>query len=380
MKKLLSVVFSLLFLLSLCILPGCQSGQDESSGTPSGQETGSGTGQSQETQPPAEGSGTETEITQQMLEESKPCEYIQEKLDAGMEVSVAFSGGRDNFFVSSILSTGVQGVLEDLGFNWIYINANGDIALQITQLENFVQMGIAAIVIQTIDAEAICDTVLAAQEAGTKCILYGVTPSYDTIVVRTDVYECGVQTANMALAWVSQRYPNAGEGEIHAAVFGSAVGVDQIAKTDGMKDTLNADPRITLSYVDDEVGNIDEAYTSMEAAMMYDPDIRLLVCYSLAGAYGGNNYVLTLPDADLGEFGMFASGTDDITTQMLEEAAAGQGCFRGTILDGENPFIDLANTTVAALFGEIEAPYFFWQPLFSQVSSDLNYSYDSRTA
>ena len=91
MKKLLSVILALLMLFSLAALIGCEkkdaAADPSAPAAPAADPAAPAAPAADPAAPAAEGDAPVD------LAATKPCEYVREKLDAGMEVNVAFSGG-----------------------------------------------------------------------------------------------------------------------------------------------------------------------------------------------------------------------------------------------------------------------------------------------
>jgi len=350
MKKLLALVLAVAMLASLASLAACG-------------ETGS-TGQTAQT----------GEVTKEMMDNSKPNEYVMEKIADGREVQVGFALLIVNFF-TEMLANGVKEAVEPLGVTFSYTDAGGDLSQLMSQMENYVQMQCALLVVLPPDGDLIKDTVLAAQEAGTHVLVYGQECHYDTCTVRIDTYESASQQMHMMQAWVDERYPDAGPGEIHMAyTTNDTMAVNQL-KGQAYRDVAEADGRFTLAYTEDSVDNVDKGFSFMENAMSVDPDIRVVVSFDIGGAIGMSNYVMANPDLDPNEFGVFCAGEDSSLRDLLAMSADDEAVLRGTILDGETPYDALAEMSVQLLKGEVAAPHELLQPIYALTG--FGYSYDS---
>ena len=338
MKKVLAIILALLMVLSFASLAACGEKQKETK-TP-------GTNNEQTTTTPADG-----EITEEVLKASKPNEYVQEKLDAGWEVRIDWSLSDENYFTHTQLADAAIAMFAEHGFvGTVYAAEDNSIPNQITQLENLLTVGKSSgVCIQTSDPAAIKDVVLSMQDAGITVVIYGIETDYDTIVAMADVYNAGYGAAVMATDWVSVRYPDAKDGEIHVAVLGGQMNAAVVALSQGMKDGIAADSRFTLGYVGDAEGDtLEHGYDGATAALMVDPDIRVFVVYQMSAGLGVNNY-LEAQKFDLTEFGIFGTSEDDTTAEMLEKSTKGESAFRGTISAGGGVADTMVNTMLEAL-------------------------------
>lgn len=367
MKRLILIVLSVAVLFSM--MAGCTNGAKESE--PSAKVS---TEPEKTTEKVPDG-----EITKEMLQKSKPGEYIPEKLDAGMEVILGYAPIADNFFTNQILGEGIRSYVEPLGMKYIFANADEDTALQISQIENFVQMGAAMVVILPIDANVVKQTVLNAQDAGTHIVIFGVEcKDYDSIVATYDNVEIGVQVSLMARAWMDIVYPDAPDGSIEAAAIGTGFLEDSIKRTVAIEETLRADPRINIVYSTDNCNGIDEGFTRAEEAFTVSSNIKVLTTPDVGSAIGINNYLLTLKNVDVSSMGLFCAGIDNTLPELLEAAAKNEGFLRGTIQDGENTYDGTVACIEGIINGSITKPYTFYQPMFSRTEANFTYHYDSR--
>ena len=339
MKKVLAIILALLMVLSFASLAACGEKKEETKPA-DGQQT---------TTTPADG-----EITEEVLKASKPNEYVQEKLDAGWEVRIDWSLSDENYFTHTQLADAAISMFAEHGFvGTVYAAEDNSIPNQITQLENLLTVGKSSgVCIQTSDPAAIKDVVLSMQDAGITVVIYGIETDYDTIVAMADVYNAGYGAAVMATDWVSVRYPDAKDGEIHVAVLGGQMNAAVVALSQGMKDGVAADSRFTLGYVGDAEGDtLEHGYDGATAALMVDPDIRVFVVYQMSAGLGVNNY-LEAQGYDFGEFGIFGTSEDDTTAEMLEKAANNQSSFRGTIAAGGGVPDTTVEVMLEALIGD----------------------------
>ena len=338
MKKILAIILALLMLASLASLAGCGDKKEETTTPATTDET--------ETETADEG-----EVSEETLKASKPNEYVKEKLAAGWEMTIDISLHNDNYFTHTQLAESALNMFEAEGFTGqIYCAADENIADQIAQLENLLTKNEACgVCIQTSDPGALETVVTQMQDAGITVVIYGIKCEYDTIVATADVYNAGYGAGVMAGDWVSVKYPDAKDGEIHVAVLGGQKNQANVDLTNGMLAAVEEDSRFTLGYYGDNEGDtLENGYTAAEAALMVDPEIRVFVVYQMSAGLGVNNY-LEAQKYDFTEFGIFGTSQDDTTAEMLEKAVVGESAFRGTISAGAGVADTMVNTMLEAL-------------------------------
>lgn len=356
MKKLFALLLAVLMVFALV---ACATEKEETQ-TPAGTETPAGTGAPGADAPPAASDG----LTKEQLEASLPCEYVPEKLEAGIPVLIGYSTTTFDNAIAYHTNEYVKEQFLALGCQYNSVACDQDTALQIQQIENFVTMGTACLYIAAGDPDAVKDAILAAEAAGTRCMFYGAMPNYDISgTCNVDLNQMGRECGLMAIAWLDQQYPDAPAGSIDTAVFGYYFVTECGMISDGIKNALATDARVNIVYTHDDCIGIDNGFTAAEQAVTASPDLKLIASYDMDAAIGAANYLTSLPDADLTEYGVFTTNTNSEIDKLLEDSANGIGCFRGTItgslIAGEGAFQCMYDM----LFEDVEYPYHLMEPL-----------------
>ena len=145
MKK-LSILLALSLILSFLFVTGCSEEDNRSN---------------EEQQDDNTVSTTPVSTTDANVEKS-----IQDRLDAGEEVLIGlcFQGLSDPFTL--VQEQFLTAELSAIGFTTMTTESLSDVALQIQQIENFVEMGAVLIIAYPPDAESVKDTVIKAIRLG----------------------------------------------------------------------------------------------------------------------------------------------------------------------------------------------------------------------
>ena len=319
----------------------------------------------------------EDESADQTIDLSKtlPHEYIQEKLDAGQEVIVAYAATTFDNGTAMLLDEGFNKAFTDMGFKYLNATCDNDTAKQIEQIENFVTMNTACIIITSGDPAGIEDCVTSAEKAGTYCVFYGAMPEYSLAgTVNIDLKQLGEACAKTALAWIDIAYPDATEDDsIHAAAFGFYVVTETGIISDAMRDTLDADPRVKVVYEDNNCQGIESGFSGAEAAFTYDSSIKLLLIYDVSAAVGANNYIMSIPNADLTQYGVFNINYSEEVSQLIDSSKDGGSVMRGAAMGN----LDICAATVDCVKGllleGVDPQYDFSETIFSVNAIDYTY-------
>lgn len=316
MKKKFAWVLITALILGLC---ACSAGNTSSSATVGSAKDSGETTQTVEETSAADPSAAEElpgSATEEQLNE------VAARLEAGEEVLVGYAV---NTLANPALKQtidNVQGFLEDMGCTVSVVACEGDTALMINHIENFIEMQVDLIIVAPIDQDAMKDSLLKAEAAGIPVIFNGQYPAYADEVSgggATDYPELGVQTAQSALAWIDQQYPDAGDGEIHVAILGFNNTYIFKQTYDNMLSTIEADPRITVSYTATEHNSIDSGFNAAAEAMTMDPEIRVFLCYQDSPGIGVANYLMSQSSLNMDEFGVFCGSYSETSAEMVDD-------------------------------------------------------------
>ncbi len=352
MKKILALLMMLAMALSLC---ACGGAPAEEAPAPA---------------PEAAADATVAETAEEVVEAVE--NDVQARLDAGEEVLIGYAVNTLSNPALKQTIDNVAGMLEELGFTVSVATCEGDTALMISQVENFIEMGVDEIIVAPIDQNAMEDTLQKAIDAGIPVIFNGQYPSYADKMSgggATDYPSLGTNNANAALAWLDQVYPDAGEGEIHVAVIGfnNTFIFKQIY--DAMLATIEADPRVTVTYTATEHNSIDLGYKAAEEAMTMDPEIRVFLCYQDSPGIGVANYLVSQPSLNMDEFGVFNGSFSDTSTQMVDDPAnpTRSSIYYGIMNSDVQAIMgyDIYYAAKSVLLGEQEAPYWILADMWS---------------
>lgn len=297
---------------------------------------------------------------------------VKERLDAGEQVLVGYAvNTMSNPSLKQTIDN-VAGFLEEIGCTVSVTACEGDTALMISQVENFIEMKADMIIVAPIDQDAMEDTLMKAVNAGIPVIFNGQYPSYADQMSgggATDYVELGTQNAKAALAWIDETYPDAGDGDVHVAVLGynNTYIFKQIYTS--MLAVLEADPRITVSYTGEEHNSIDLGYSAAEEALTMDSDIKVFLCYQDSPGIGAANYLMSRPDLNMDEFGIFNASFSDTSREMVADPAnPTRSIIYYGVYNSDAEVIMGYNIFYAAksiLLGEKEAPFWILDDLWS---------------
>lgn len=377
MKKCLSVFLVVLMILSIAALAGCEEAADEPStapvsnapsDTPAEKEpvtevVTTSTGGEVTVVTAADGTVTYNGVTVSEMQSAKPCDYILEKLAAGLRpiIACSFVSLTSDYMVS--MNTGMEEAFVSAGFEYAYATSEETINIQLEHIENYVTMGASIIIINPNDADMVGTASQSAMAAGSYVVVRGtISAEYNiTMSCVQDQVALGENVGKMVLAWIDKQYGKDYDGTVKGAVFYNLNIPDFKTRYETFMVLMEADPRVDIVYENaGPVMSTDAAFTASEEAMTFDPETRFFICTTSSGALGVSNYILSqsYTEAELEGFASFGSDSTVTAIEMVDTAIAGGDsilkgfCYTGTT----NPADAIVVPVFSLINGEYDIP------------------------
>jgi ribose transport system substrate-binding protein len=221
----------------------------------------------------------------------------------GYKVGFAFYGLTDPVWAELVKEAVTYGAGK--GVEVTYVDAGKDPSKQVTQIENFIQSKMDAIVVLAIDTTALIDVTNKAKAAGIKIVDYSRGLKTADTSLSLDPKANGLALAEMATEWIKANFK---EGEPVDWAFLNIptveLGVEEGAATEAsMKKLLpNAKMVATASTL-----TVEEGLTNTENFLQSDPNLRVILSLSGGGGVGGNEAVkAAIPKEKYSSFGLFS--------------------------------------------------------------------------
>ena len=383
MKKLTALFLAICMAASLA---ACGEGNSQSSNTPDNDAVNSGNDTvtvlddyEVAVSTNNDGAATYDGLTVEELENSLPKEHIPQKLAAGVDVTFAFLCVNLQSVSIKAMSDGMEAICKGYGINYEVQEMYMDLATQLDCIENFLTMEVSMIITFCIDENAMADAAAKVMDSGTALVILDGTPSFDlSLNICTDPYEVGYQEGKMVSAWVDSAYPDAGEGEVKAALLNNAIIPDFVTQNEGLMAALSEDSRINVVYeMAGTAHTIDEGYTFAEDALTADPEIVLFMTKTGSQGIGVNNYLQSAGLASDNVCVISADCDEEGRTMVDASVDSSASVLRGEIGYGtyqrEEGVMDLILQLVK---GEVEEGLITGEGIFCYNS--FGYIYDER--
>ena len=224
--------------------------------------------------------------TPQETTENTPQEAPEEEKEADAEsgeklvFGATFMSQSNEHFIS--ITTGLQEWCDANGHELVVLDPDGDASIQMTEIEDFIEMGIDGLFISPVDGDSIVPALEKAMEAGIRIIAIDAHPANEDDLdglVSANNYMAGYQAATALAESIN------GEGEVAFIDYWiHDYTVEQ--RGQGFKDALAEYPGIELVYEEVAKGNADTALPIAEDILTAYPDLAGFICINDPTAQG----------------------------------------------------------------------------------------------
>ena len=268
------------------------------------------------------------------------------------------------YFVS--VMNGVQAKCDELGYELITVDAQYDVAKQVSDFENFGNQGVDCVIACPIDSNALVAVTDQLKEQGVIVISFAQIIENAQAIFTLDEYSYGVVIGTNAAKWINEQLGGKAEVLIISQDNVEAV----VARGDGIQDTIEElCPEATI--VARQAGdNPTKGMEITENIMQQYPDVRVITGNNDSGPLGAYEAILGM---NLGEEAMeqFYIGGGDATPEAIAKMKEEGSIYRATVdLAPYQTGIDCVTTLQDFLANGVpeEAPvsYFKCEPVWQE--------------
>lgn len=235
--------------------------------------------------------------------------------DDDYSVGMTFSDLSNPVWAELVKESAAYGAENGMDVN--YVDAGGNSAEQVTQIENFIQQGVDAIIITAVDAQALVDVTARAQEADIKVVGYTqVLDNYDAQYL-VDAYETGYANGTAAAEWINENYGD--EEVVEWGLMDLPTFPEIIERAQGIEDAVseiapNAELVATAPAL-----TAEEGVANAENFLQSHPDIKMIATIGGGGAVGGNEGIKSAGITDFDSVGLFGiDATEDEILNIID--------------------------------------------------------------
>lgn len=236
----------------------------------------------------------------------------------------------------------------ELGLDVTYVDAGDDSSRQVSQIENFIQQGVDAIVICAVESNALTSVTASAQDADIKIVGYTqVLENYDAQYL-VDAYETGYANGRAAAEWINANY---GEDEVVKwGLMDLPTFPEIIDRANGIIDGVEENAPNAELVATAPALTAEDGVSNAENFLQAHPDIRMIATIGGGGAVGGNEGIKSAGVTDFDSIGLFGI---DATQNEIQNIINGDPQKASVSLGGGSAHgRTLMDITAALLEGE----------------------------
>ena len=192
---------------------------------------------------------------------------------------------------------------KELGMNVTVQNSNDDATTQVSQIENFIQADVDAIIVAAVESNSVEDVCKAAQDAGIKVFAYTQVIENADAEYLVDAYNTGYACGKRAAEWIKEVY---GDEPIEWALEDLPKYPEIIDRANGIKEAIeDLDPNAEL-VATQPAEVMEDGQKNAENFMQSHPDIKVICSIGSGGGAGANEGVKSyISEDEYDKFGIF---------------------------------------------------------------------------
>lgn len=223
--------------------------------------------------PAATQDATEAAVTEAPAADATAPETAEASSDDQITVGVDLYYRRDEYYVD--LETTFRAYGAEKGYNMVICDADGDIATQISQMEDFIVQGVDVILLAAADPDALIPVCQEAIDAGIPVICYdgGINSDICATKVIFDFYEDGSMVGDWAVQYINENL--GGKAKIAVLDFPASPIVCGL-RAQGFVETVSKLPGVEIVSQQDGKASRTESMAVMENILTANPDVNLV--------------------------------------------------------------------------------------------------------
>lgn len=241
------------------------------------------------------------------------------------------------------------------GLEITYADAGQDSAKQISQIENFIQSDVDALIILAIDVAAVDPVAKKAMDQGIYVVDYCRGLENADTVLKLDPEATGAALADMAKEWIDAHYT--GEETVKWGFLDIPtveLGVQEGAATEAaMKEILpNAELVANAGTL-----TVEEGLTNAESILQANPDLRVMLGLSAGAGVGGNEAMKAASGGNYDDYALFSiDATEQEVVAIMNNEVLKGSISLGSGINHARMLVDYATALLSGQ--EIEREYF----------------------
>jgi len=184
-----------------------------------------------------------------------------------------------------------------------YVDAQSDATKQVTQIENFVQSGMDAIIVCAVEANAIADVTKSAMDAGVKIVSYTQVIENCDAEYLVDPYNTGYACGERAAKWINENYGD--EEVVEWALMDLPEFPEIIERANGIIAGMEENTTNTKLVATASALTAEQGLSNAENFLQANPNLKAICCIGGGGSTGGNEGMKAAGITDFDSVGLF---------------------------------------------------------------------------
>lgn len=220
---------------------------------------------------------------------------------------------------------GAQEKCDELGYELVIADPNNVPSQQVADIENFITMGVDAIIVAAIDPQSVSGVLKEARESGIKVVAQSIEVKEDECDVYSsaDEYQMGQMTGEGAGNWIVENF---GDEEVECAVLVYDSNPSCIPRGDGMEEGITKAAPNAKVVARQDASTISDGQSVTDSLLQANPNLKVIVCQNDAIALGAYSAVQAA-GKDTKDF--YIGGIDN--TDEGRQAIAKGGAYKATL-------------------------------------------------
>jgi ribose transport system substrate-binding protein len=193
------------------------------------------------------------------------------------------------------------------------VDAQNDSAKQVTQIENFIQSQVDAIIICAVESNALEEVTKKAQEAGIKVVGYTQVLKNVDAEYLVNAYDTGYANGEVAAKWITDNF---GDEEVEWGLMDLPTFPEIIDRANGIKEAVAEKAPKAKLVATAAALTTEDGVTNAESFLQANPKMKMIATIGGGGASGANAGVRSAGVTDFTKFGVFGI---DATEQEIKE-------------------------------------------------------------
>lgn len=202
---------------------------------------------------------------------------------------------------------------KEKGLNITYVDAQSDTVKQVTQIENFIQNEMDAIIICAVEANSIADVTKQARDAGIYVVAYTQVLEHADTQYLVDAYNTGYACGERAAQWINENYADA--EEVQWGLMDLPTFPEIIDRANGIKAGIEENAPNAKLVATASALTAEEGLKNAENFLQANPDLKVIACIGGGGSTGGNEGMKAAGITDYESVGLF--GIDATEEEIL---------------------------------------------------------------